>query len=210
MKKMPITKSFTGYITYNHVEDSDNGAQTFTFTERDMSNIEKMDISTYAHDTNSTRAFFIKFKDKDDNYFFSAKDFHEIKNLIGYGALEHFSGDYEAAYNAGKFKAFDTGGYTGAWGPYGKIAMLHEKEIVLNANDTENFLASMDLLHRILEIIDLQAMSNQIGGLLTSPGFMNNNSNIIEQNVHIEASFPNATNHSEIEEAFNNLINTAS
>ena len=106
--------------------------------------------------------------------------------------------------------AFDTGGYTGDWGPYGKMAMLHEKELVLNAGDTENFLASMELLHRILEIIDLQTMSSQLGGLLTSPNFMSNNSNMIEQNVHIEASFPNATNHSEIEEAFNNLINTAS
>jgi hypothetical protein len=27
---------------------------------------------------------------------------------------------------------FDTGGYTGSWGAYGKLAMLHEKEMVLN------------------------------------------------------------------------------
>jgi hypothetical protein len=27
---------------------------------------------------------------------------------------------------------FDTGGYTGSWGSYGKLAMLHEKEMVLN------------------------------------------------------------------------------
>jgi len=31
----------------------------------------------------------------------------------------------------------------------------------------------------------------------------------VEQNVHIEASFPNATDHYEIEEAFNNLSNKA-
>jgi hypothetical protein len=30
----------------------------------------------------------------------------------------------------------DTGGYTGDWGPDGKIAMLHQKELVLNAEDT--------------------------------------------------------------------------
>jgi hypothetical protein len=68
----------------------------------------------------------------------------------------------------------------------------------------------MEFLSRILEVIDLQTMSSQLGGILTSPSFNSNNSNTIEQNVHIEASFPNATNHSEIEEAFNNLINTAS
>ena len=105
---------------------------------------------------------------------------------------------------------FDTGGYTGEWGSYGKMAMVHEKELILNPHDTENFLASMEFLHKILEVIDLQAMSSQLGGILSSPGMMNSNANTIEQNVHIEASFPNATNHSEIEEAFNNLINTAS
>jgi len=50
---------------------------------------------------------------------------------------------------------FATGGYTGEWGPYGKMAMLHEKELVLNQGDTANFLASMEILERILEIIDL-------------------------------------------------------
>ena len=112
--------------------------------------------------------------------------------------------------NIPKFQYYDTGGYTGEWGPYGKMAMLHEKELILNKHDTENFLASMEILHRILEIIDLQSMSSQIGGILSSPAFNGMNNSAIEQNVHIEASFPNATNHSEIEEAFNNLINTAS
>jgi len=32
----------------------------------------------------------------------------------------------------------------------------------------------------------------------------------LEQNVHIDASFPNVTNSREIEEAFNNLVNAAS
>jgi hypothetical protein len=36
------------------------------------------------------------------------------------------------------------------------------------------------------------------------------NTSALEQNVHIEASFPNATDHNEIEEAFNNLVNLAS
>jgi hypothetical protein len=31
---------------------------------------------------------------------------------------------------------FDTGGYTGKWGPEGKLATLHEKELVLNKQDT--------------------------------------------------------------------------
>ena len=104
---------------------------------------------------------------------------------------------------------FDTGGYTGAWGPYGKLAMLHEKELVLNANDTENLLTSMEFLARILELIDLQSMSHQLSNI-ASPSMNNSNQSKIEQSVHIEANFPNATDRGEIEEAFNNLINTAS
>ena len=106
--------------------------------------------------------------------------------------------------------SLDTGGYTGKWGPYGKLAMLHEKELILNKGDTENFLASMGILERILQVIDLQSMSSQLGGILSSPMLGVTNNPNLEQNVHIEASFPNATNHNEIEEAFNNLINTAS
>ena len=36
-----------------------------------------------------------------------------------------------------------------------------------------------------------------------------NNSNELDQNVHITAEFPNVTNSNEIEEAFNNLVNEA-
>ena len=42
-----------------------------------------------------------------------------------------------------KYFAFDTGGYTGSWGPEGRLAMLHQKEIVLNAQDTENLLSAV-------------------------------------------------------------------
>ena len=105
---------------------------------------------------------------------------------------------------------FNTGGYTGEWGPYGKLAILDEKELVLNENDTANFLASIEVLERILEMIDLQAASTQLGGLLTTPNYGGSTQEILEQNVHIEASFPAVTDRNEIEEAFNTLVNRAS
>ena len=105
---------------------------------------------------------------------------------------------------------FDTGGYTGDWsGSYGKLAFLHQKELVLNQGDTENFLASMQILERILQVIDLQSASSQIGGILSAPRFNMNNTDTLEQNVHIEASFPGITEHNELEQAFNNLVNQA-
>ena len=36
------------------------------------------------------------------------------------------------------------------------------------------------------------------------------NGETLEQNVHIEAQFPNVTNSKEIEDALNNLVNSAS
>lgn len=106
---------------------------------------------------------------------------------------------------------YDTGGYTGSWGPYGKLGILDEKELILDKNDTANFLASMEVLERILEIIDLQAINAQLGGALATPSIHNGNTTqTIEQSVHIEASFPGVQDRLEIEEAFNTLINKAS
>ena len=104
----------------------------------------------------------------------------------------------------------DTGGYTGEWGPEGKLAVLHQKEMVLNAQDTENLLAAVDTLRVILNTIDTHSMSAQIGGMLSTPGFTGGNTETLEQNVKIEASFPGVQDRNEIEEAFNNLINRAS
>lgn len=107
---------------------------------------------------------------------------------------------------------FDTGGYTGDWaGSYGKLALLHKKELVLEPGDTENLLSSIEVLDHIIEMINLQSLSSQIGGLLSSPTFgYGSATETLEQNVHIEASFPGVQDRNEIEEAFNNLINKAS
>ena len=46
-----------------------------------------------------------------------------------------------------KYSHFDTGGYTGDWaGNMGKMAMLHKKELILNAKDTINILEAVKLL----------------------------------------------------------------
>ena len=113
--------------------------------------------------------------------------------------------------NKYSYSSFDTGGYTGAWGSYGKFAMLHEKELVLNPGETENFLASMEVLRSIIKMIDLQSTASQLGGLLHSPGYLASNaSDTLEQNVHIEASFPEVHDRYEIEAALTSIVNRAS
>jgi hypothetical protein len=54
-------------------------------------------------------------------------------------------------------KYYDTGGYTGAWGPEGKLAFLHEKELVLNKNDTDNILKTVNFVRELVGLIDTQA-----------------------------------------------------
>jgi Phage-related minor tail protein len=41
--------------------------------------------------------------------------------------------------------SFASGGYTGSFGSSGKLAMLHEKEIILNKSDTSNFLKAIEM-----------------------------------------------------------------
>jgi hypothetical protein len=107
---------------------------------------------------------------------------------------------------------YDTGGYTGDWGDNeGKLALLHKKEIVLNKEDTENFLNAIDMVREISNMIDLNAVSASGGlGQILAASVGNSSNQTLEQEVHITAEFPNATDKNEILEAFDNVINLAS
>ena len=105
---------------------------------------------------------------------------------------------------------FDTGGYTGSWGPEGKLAMLHQKELILNASDTENMLKMIEIVRDLSQQIDMFAASQALrGALFSSPSYLTGQNGTLEQNVHIEASFPGVTDRNQIEEAFGDLINVA-
>lgn len=111
-------------------------------------------------------------------------------------------------YTYKKF-AFDTGGYTGDWGEEGRWALLHSKEIVLNKDDTANLLSAVDMIRQISKAIDLNAYSSAgYGNSIIKAG--NGMGGTLEQNVHITAEFPNATNREEIYSAFTDIINLAS
>ena len=107
-------------------------------------------------------------------------------------------------------RSYDTGGYTGEWGPSGRLAVIHEKEYMLNAMDTPNILAAVELVRQISHNIDLQSLverSKLLQYSATTPH--QTNSSALQQEVVIHAEFPNATSHSEIEQAFDTLINRA-
>ena len=119
-------------------------------------------------------------------------------------------------------KAFDTGGYTGDWNSSeGRMAWLHEKELVLNKTDTKNMLKAIELTRSMDDIINSLESSvvNRINRLTQQLNEMVDCINIkaklkdgeqkFKQNVEIHAEFPNVKGVDEIEQAFDNLNNRA-
>ena len=114
-----------------------------------------------------------------------------------------------------------SGGYTGDWSDTsidkdnGKLAWLHQKELVLNANDTENMLNAVGLVRDISSLLynmntsafsrATDLMSNLYQRFGSAAG---GNSNVI-QNINIDADFPGVKDAIQIERAFKNLSNIA-
>lgn len=146
------------------------------------------------------------------------KDAQIIQALINGGVWgkNYGSGSWtiyhpESADSVFKRFGLKTGGYTGDWsGDDGRLALLHQKELVLNAGDTENMLKSIEIVRSIAKTIDLNAQSTAYStGNLSAASAASTNSQL-EQTVTITAEFPNATDRNEIAEAFKTLVNEAS
>lgn len=133
---------------------------------------------------------------------------------------KHFVEEWNKRYeqpNRIHSQRFDTGGYTGDWSStQGKLAILHQKELVLNKQDTANLL---DTIQALRDIYTMNTIQSQITSMLES---LNEQAKIqkervetlkqqksLQQQVSISASFPGVTNKNEIEAAFNELINKA-
>lgn len=119
-------------------------------------------------------------------------------------------------YDSSKFSSYsllgyDTGGYTGEWSDKtndaknGKLAYLHQKELVLNAADTENILKAVDIVRQMTQALKSSAISGTISDMVNGKFKMTDNNEKIEQEVHITAEFPNANSASEIEAALLSL-----
>lgn len=102
---------------------------------------------------------------------------------------------------------YDTGGYTGEWGNEGKFAMLHEKELILNKTDTQKILDAVEIARMITG-----TALGQIGNLANAFSLMRYQMNpqSLQQDVHIEATFPGVQSAFEIETALKNIVNDVS
>lgn len=110
-----------------------------------------------------------------------------------------------------------TGGYTGDFTD-GRLALLHEKELVLNASDTRNILTAVTLTRQMAAMLEaaidgsanagLALMRSRFGERVEIPALPGDQ---LEQMIHIDQiEFPNVTTASEIQEAFRNLADNAS
>lgn len=109
------------------------------------------------------------------------------------------------------WRRYAKGGYTGNRGLKGVDsipAILAPGEYVLNHDDTTKILSAVQLL-RGLSSGALAAAANAITKLANGSIPQSNQPEQIpvQQDVHIEASFPNVSVASEIEDALNNLVN---
>lgn len=133
-----------------------------------------------------------------------------LANYSSYNEIPDYIWDLITQMLARKMSGFASGGYTGEWdGDNGKLAILHQKELVLNANDTNNLLNAVSIIRSIGTVIDRMAAFSGLSSLVSAaPQGMSAQG--LDQSVVINAEFPNATDRNEIAEAFNSLINRAS
>lgn len=114
---------------------------------------------------------------------------------------------------------FDTGGYTGEF-DNAKLAFLHEKELVLNQEDTKNILSAVSAMRALGPEFIASIESALDNNVLSAKGLMasrlGNNTQVapandtIEQRVTIEhVEFPNVTSSDEIQDALRSLVDDA-
>ena len=112
---------------------------------------------------------------------------------------------------------YAAGGLADFTGPAWLDGSKSKPEMVLNAKDTENILtavqgvrtldaSTLSMLNKYITNASL-AMSFGLGNI--SAGSVYGTADTIQQEVHITAEFPNATNSAEIQDAFDNIINRA-
>lgn len=104
-----------------------------------------------------------------------------------------------------------TGGYLDAWGPEGKLLVVHEKELILNKFQTEDLFVLANMAQAYIQA--LSSMDNLIPNLNTDLTQLttqyHTTQETITQDIVINADFPGVTSALEIEDAFNNIVNMA-
>lgn len=124
------------------------------------------------------------------------------------GGLEHSWSYYKSFYPSN----FDTGGYTGTWAngdTDGRLAMLHQKEIILNATDTANLLQVVQTVRDMTSQMKGSLLGNIVELMQNNSPIAKDTNDTLQQEVHITAEFPNVESSDEIREALLGLNDQA-
>lgn len=104
-----------------------------------------------------------------------------------------------------KYSSFDTGGYTGDWGDNGKLAILHEKELILNKSQTEDILNTVRLLQQYNPLNNIKTQGINLPNT-SELKLHDKQPQIIKNEYKFEkAEFPNVTNDSGVQNLLDNL-----
>ena len=152
-------------------------------------------------------------EDGTETIFGETSDLQTAKNVIDYYREMDLDGYIK---QGSEILKYDTGGYTGEWnGDNGRLALLHQKELVLNENDTKNLLDTVKLSRGIMDFVR-QSVSNMFNSSMlrtnynisggTSPVQTDTGSTFYINSLE----FPNANSVEEIKTAIMSLPNVAS
>lgn len=134
-----------------------------------------------------------------------------IQKIVNYVAANYANAwatgrGFDAAIKAAlKHYGFKKGGLADFTGPAWLDGTKTKPELVLNQADTQNILEAVRIM-RDSVAQKLNALNSNIGTPYT-PAQTDSGTQKVEQQVHIEASFPNVSVADEIEQAFNSLLN---
>lgn len=125
-----------------------------------------------------------------------------------------------ADYSRSQLKHYDTGGYTGDWGSDGRLAVLHQKELVLNQEDTKNMLAAVQSIRELAPSMIAEMRARISGTAAASQSLFGSRysgmrsafdrkATELMQSVQINADFPGVRDAIEIKEALESLVQTS-
>ena len=186
------------------------GGKTPPPTEDEEDNRAKLYV------TNESGGIISTITDTDENI---VRDIEELKKEYAHG--------YGIDSNGNLIEQFATGGYTGNQGSdEGRLAILHEKELVLNEKDTDNILDMINLIkhsgERMIDNFEYMesALHNSINAMrdyetrISYRDYINSIGRMAESTgdtFYIDKlEFPNANSVDEIREAILTLPNIAS
>lgn len=121
---------------------------------------------------------------------------------------------------SGRIMKYATGGYTGDWGSDGRLAVLHQKELVLNQEDTKNMLAAVQGIRELAPSMIAEMRARISGTAAASQSLFGSRYSgmrsafdrkvtELAQSVQINADFPGVRDAIEIKEALESLVQTS-